>query len=173
VASIEAVREEFIGKMQAMFRAPFGVDHEAAIAEYVDVLREYDRVHLDKAWKWIRSNYKKRDWPTLPEINEALANTRTRSAIAAADSDQDIKDWLKGLGSFERVKVHSVLAKFTDHEGVVRMYAPADPRFFQAVRDNWDEALNIVREIKRSYAEWNARHEQAKGGNYAALTTAR
>jgi len=55
--------------MSALYRVPFGVEEpDKAIEQYASVLAHYSAPTLDEGWKRVLASYKKRDWPSIPEI---------------------------------------------------------------------------------------------------------
>ena len=70
------VLQEFIEPMESLWRPPYGNDNiDRAKAIYVESLENESIPALKSALEYLKRNYKKRDWPTIADINSALKAT--------------------------------------------------------------------------------------------------
>lgn len=77
------VEAEFLSKMKALYRVPYGVqDTDASLAEYAGELSEYPANALREGWIRLKRSYKKRDWPALGEILPHLQAEHARAPAA-------------------------------------------------------------------------------------------
>lgn len=80
MATVDEVKTEIINRMQALYRAPYGIERpEDALAEYVGVLVRYPQSTLHAAWKKLVPEYDRRDWPTITDIIQ-YCNAHERDA---------------------------------------------------------------------------------------------
>lgn len=91
MANHDQVRTEILDPMRSLFRVPFGVvDPENGLTQYSIVLSRYSSATLADGWKIIIASYKRRDWPTISDLVEAMDSVERD--IRRANEDREAAD---------------------------------------------------------------------------------
>lgn len=81
MATVEQVEMEVLEPMKSLYRVPHGIDDPArALVEYVKVLTRFGQAELSEGWQRIIATHKRRDWPTIWDIQEAIKFTQPAPA---------------------------------------------------------------------------------------------
>lgn len=94
MASIEEVQAAVLEPMRSLFRVPFGIeDPEAALAQYAKTLTRFSGDSLRAGWERVVELHKKRDWPPIADLLDAVraaeASIAVRAGFGRADASGD------------------------------------------------------------------------------------
>lgn len=156
MASVEEVETEILNPMRALYRVPHGVeDPTAALVEYAKVLCRFEYFELVRAWQHLTIHHKRRDWPSIPDINDAIRVTKPVDVDAPsarptyrADNEPDTRT----PESKDRVRrMMAVLDRHKAFSETPFSDTANDPEYLAIVEEF--ERAEVARAKPRSYAE--------------------
>ena len=77
MATVSEISETILEPMRAMYRMPRGIeDADKALSEYAKALKRWTIDELESGFNRIKDNYKRRDWPSIWELQQAIREAR-------------------------------------------------------------------------------------------------